>query len=98
MKIQKEKESPQIKRYRRKIKEQLEHEHEIMNESALKKAKQSIIQRLNSNNAERISLQDKTVTLFDENRHPEPIHSKFVNDLFARIRSGAPLRPAEGTE
>jgi hypothetical protein len=91
---QKEKESPQIKRYRRKLKEQIEHEHEIMNEAALKKVKQSIIQRLTRTNYERISLQDKTITLFDENRHPEPIHSKFVNQLFAQIRDGKPLNPS----
>lgn len=95
---QKEKESPQVKRYRRKLKEQIAHEHEIMNEAALKKVKQSIIQRLSRPDAERISLQDKTITLFDENRHPEPVHSKFVNQLFAQIRSGQPLNPTISSE
>lgn len=85
---QKEKESPQIKRYRRKLKEQLEQEHAIMTESALSKVKQSIVQRLSRNTGERISLEDKSITLFDENRHPEPPHSKFVMELFAQLRSG----------
>lgn len=92
---QKEKESPQIKRYRRKLKEQIEHEHEIMNESALKKVKQTIIQRLSRNTSGRISLEDKTFTVFDENQHPEPVHSKFVNDLFNQIRSGQQLKNTE---
>lgn len=95
---QKEKESPQIKRYRRKLKEQIEQEHEIMNETALKKVKQSILTRLTRESSNRISLEDKSITLFDENRHPEPIHSEFVAELFNKIRSGAPLRPVEGIE
>ena len=85
------KESPQIRRYRRKIAEQLEHEHKIMNQGALVKTKQALQQWLSRHESDRISLEDKSITLFDENRHPEPPHSKFVKTLFDKIRTGAPL-------
>lgn len=94
MKVNKERESPQIKRYRRKIKEQLEAESGMMTEAALAKVKKSITQRL-SRTPERISLQDRTIALFDENRHPEPTHNKFVIELFAKIRTGAPISTTE---
>lgn len=85
------KESPQIRRYRKKLREQLDHEHEIMTQAALLKTKQALQQWLSRHEYDRISLDDKTITLFDENRHPEPIHSKFVKKLFDQIRSGTPL-------
>lgn len=94
---QKAKESAQIKKYRRKLQKQLENEKTQMTEAALKKAKDSMQLWISRHQSERINLKDKTITLFDENRHPARTESKFVHDLFSRIRhdTNSALQPPQ---
>lgn len=89
----KAKESAQVKKYRRKLKKQMESENAQMNEAALRKVKETIQQWIARHQSERINLRDKTISLFDENRHSAQTESRFVQDLFNRIRHGA--RPKE---
>lgn len=85
----KAKESAQIRKYRRKLKKQMESETALMNETALKKVKESIQLWISRHSGDRINLQDKSISLFDENRHPARTESAYVQNLFAQLRKEA---------
>lgn len=86
---QKAKESAQVKKARRKLKAQMEAEQEKFDDAALRKVKAAMQRWISRNAAERVKLEDKSIALFDENRHPAKTQSKFVNALFQQIKQEA---------
>ncbi len=85
----KAKESAQVKKARRKLKAQIEAEQEKFDDAALRKTKAAMQRWISRNSAERVKLEDKSISLFDENRHPAKTQSKFVNALFHEIKHEA---------
>lgn len=82
----KAKESVQIERARKKIKQQLTSAEKRINTEALEEMSKLIQRQLQRHAKDRISLKDKTVTLFDENQHSAQTESKFVNRLLKQIK------------
>ena len=93
----KAKESPQIPKARRKLKQQMASEQKAVTASALDKMAKNIEYWLNRHKTERIELKDKAITLFDENRHSARIHSKFIKQMLQNLQhSGEGSKPLGG--
>ena len=96
----KAKESLQIRRARKKIKQQLDESEKQTNEEALHKMSKIIQRQLARRSVDRIDLRTKTITLFDENQHPAKTESKFINRLMSQLKQKyhkeASLKPLEG--
>lgn len=84
--ITKAKESPQVTRARKKLKKQFQEQSRLINAQALKEMDEGIRLWLERHSSERIKLQNKTITIFDENQHPEKIHSKFIHKLLGQLQ------------
>lgn len=82
----KAKESPQIQKARKKIKQQLAAADKRVNTEALKEMSLLIQRQLARHTAQRINLKSKVVTLFDENKHPAKTESKFVHRLLKQLK------------
>jgi hypothetical protein len=65
----KAKESNYIKKLRKKLKKQLTQQEKDLNEVALRNMKDLIVKLIERQKPLRIDLKDKTITLFDQNRH-----------------------------
>lgn len=82
----KAKESAQVQKARKKIKDQLADAEKRINPEALHEMARIIQLQLSRRSSERINLKNKTVTLFDENQHSAKTESKFVNRLLKQIK------------
>lgn len=87
----KARESQQIQRLRRKIKEQIHDEHKQINQKALEQMRKAMKRWIGRHSEERISLLNKTITLFDENKHTERPHDKQISALMKQIQKGLSL-------
>jgi hypothetical protein len=83
----KAKESAQIQKARKKLKQQLAAAEKRINTEALQEMSKIIQAQITRHNPERISLKKKVVTLFDENTHPAKTESKFVMRLLHQLKS-----------
>lgn len=84
--VVKAKESPQVQKARKKIKQQLAAAEKRINDEALKEMRLLIQRQIARHHSERIDLKTKMVTLFDENAHPAKTESKFVNRLLKQLK------------
>lgn len=84
--VVKAKESPQVQKARKKIKQQLAAAEKRINDEALKEMRLLIQRQIARHHAERVDLKTKVVTLFDENKHPAQTESKFVNRLLKDLK------------
>lgn len=83
----KAKESVQIQKARKKIKQQIASADKKINEGALLAMSKTIRLQISRHASERINLKEKIVTLFDENRHPAPTQNKFISKLAKQIKA-----------
>lgn len=83
--MSKAKESAQIQKARQKIQRQIEAAEKKFTPQSLSKMTLLIHRQLARQSAERISLKDKSITLFDENRHSAKTESRFVRKLLEHI-------------
>ncbi|HRD55278.1 MAG TPA: hypothetical protein PLC42_02665 [Parachlamydiaceae bacterium] len=79
--------SPQVEKYRKKLKKTLENEKKLINEEAIKKTKASIHKWLVAQSKQRISLKNKEINLFDEKQHPAITKSKFILKLSENLKA-----------
>jgi len=84
MKIKKE--SPQVQRARKKLEEEFNNQEKQINPDALNKMRRVIQQWINRHAPERVKLEDKTFSLFDENKHSEVAHNSYVIHKLAALR------------
>ena len=84
--ITKAKESTQIQKARQKLSKQLSEENKRLNTSALNRTTQLIRRWISRHSNERVTLKGKQIKLFDENKHSEKAHSKYVNRLLQQIK------------
>ena len=83
------KESAKVRKFRRKLQKQLDNEHALISESAIKQMKLIISQWISRHSKERVSLAHKSITLFDENQHSAAPESKYVQALLRDLRNSA---------
>jgi len=93
-----EKESPTIKKYRKKLESQLEEEHKQINAKSLDMAKRAIKESLVRHSEGRIQLKDKLFVLFDENQHPATPRSKFVLEKIRELKSESSEKKFNATQ
>lgn len=79
-------ESKKILKVRRKLDVQLKQEHALITEAALKRVSCDIKNWISRHTHERIKLKQKNISFFDENQHPEKVHSRFVKDLREKLK------------
>jgi|688.fasta_scaffold25629_9 hypothetical protein len=89
-------ESPQILKARRKLQKQIDAENSKITAHALQRMAKTIEFWLDRHKRERVKLKDKSITLFDENRHPAKTQSKFVNHLLKNLQQEITPKPLEG--
>lgn len=81
----KAKDSKQVQRARRKLLNQLADEKAKINEMSLLQMRQANRQWLDRHREDRINIKDRTIKLFDENKHPARTKSKFIFDLMRAL-------------
>jgi len=80
-------ESKKIRKVRKKLEKVLQEEHTHFNRATLNEVRENIHKWIARHEPERISTEEKTFALFDENRHPCEVKSKFVKHLIKYIQS-----------
>lgn len=93
----KAKESPQIQKARKKIKQQLAAAEKRVNTEALREMRALIQRQIARHTAERVDLKSKVVT-FDENKHSAKTESKFVNRLLKQLKHPEKSKPKNELE
>ena len=83
----KAKESPQILKARKKLKKQLEAVDAQISKKAIAKMKEAIRIWIDRHKSERVPLHKRK--LFDANRHPEKVKSKYVSHLQKELKKEA---------
>ena len=83
---EKSKESRQVRKARKKLKKQLEEEKKLITPSTLAKMERNIQRWIQRHSAERISLKDKNIALFDENKHAAHVASRQIKQMRHKIK------------
>jgi hypothetical protein len=83
----KAKESPQVQHARKKLKSQLATEEKRVTDAALDRMRESIVSWLDRHADDRVPLVSKVFTVFDENRHPAKVRSKYVYRLLHQLKT-----------
>lgn len=79
------KESRQVQKARKKLRNQILEEHKLLTENALKKMSEDIRIWISRHAKDRIKLKEKEFSLFDENQHPAKAHSLYVQHLLEQL-------------
>ena len=87
--VAKAKESYNIEKARRKLKKQMDGEHARINVQALQKMTKAIEHWIDRHKSDRISLKDKSIHLFDENKHTAIPKNKYITNLITSLK-GSP--------
>lgn len=80
-------ESSQVKKYRKKLEQTIDKERKLMSKEAIEKTKNSIHKWILSHSKERINLKNKSISLFDENKHSAAPKSKFILKLASKLKT-----------
>lgn len=80
-------ESAHIKKYRKKLEAQMNKEKQLLSSEAIAKTKNSIHHWIQTHSKERLDLKSKTIDLFDENKHPAALKSKFILKLATKLKN-----------
>lgn len=86
---EKAKESAHVRKTREKLKQRLEATEKKITPEALRDTSQAIQKWIARHSKDRINLKDKTITLFDENKHSASPHNKIVTSLLKQLQSEA---------
>lgn len=81
----KAKESKKVQKVRKKLEKVLDEEHSHFNSDSLKEVRNSIHKWIARHEPERVSIENKTFKLFDENEHPSKTRSHYVHHLLHDI-------------
>lgn len=96
--VAKAKESKQVEKARRKLKMQIQEEHQLVTETALREVSQDIKNWISRHAQDRIKLKQKEISLFDENQHPAKVHSRYVKHLLHDLALPVPPREENNLE
>ncbi len=78
--------SPQVKKYRKKLEESISEEKKLINPESIQKMRNSIHKWINAHSKERIPLKHKSIGLFDEKTHPAIPKNKFILKLQSNLK------------
>ncbi len=92
----KAKESQHVMKVREKLEKKISKEQKRLNQEALDKMARLIERQLVRHAGERIDLKSKEIQLFDENRHPAAVKSKFVDHLLSQLKAQKGPKPLKG--
>lgn len=87
---EKAEESKQVQKAREKLKRQIHEEHMLVTEEALRKGSEEIKNWISRHAKDRVKLKGKDITLFDENKHPAKLHSRYVKHLLQDLAQPIP--------
>ena len=87
----KAKESKVVQKVRKKLEKVLNEEHAHFNSETLREVRKTIHKWIARHEPERISIENKTFTLFDENKHSSKTKSDYVNHLLHNLKHEADL-------
>ncbi|MCE5316473.1 MAG: hypothetical protein LLG04_03800 [Parachlamydia sp.] len=91
------KESTQVEKARRRLQKKFAKEEQRMTNEALRQMALVIESQLARHASERIDLKSKEIELFDSNRHPAAVKSRFVSQLLSDLKAaGKPGKAAAG--
>lgn len=96
--VTKAKESKQVEKARRKLKMQIEEEHKLITEAALREVSKDIKNWISRHAQERIVLKQKEISLFDENQHSAKVHSRYVKHLLQDLARPVPPKDENNLE
>lgn len=82
------KESAQVEKARRRLQKKFAKEEKRMTSEALRQMAFVIEGQLARHASERIDLKSKEIELFDANRHPAAVKSRFVSQLLNDLKTG----------
>jgi hypothetical protein len=85
------KESKQVQRAREKIAKKIAKDEKKMDERAIEEMKLAIRHRIDRFAKDRVPLKDKSIALFDENKHIAKLRSRFIKNLETTLRKEAEL-------
>jgi hypothetical protein len=94
----KAKESKQVEKARRKLKMQIQEEHQLVTETALQGVSEEIKNWISRHAQERVRLKQKDISLFDENQHPAKVHSRYIKHLLHELALPIPPRDENNLE
>ena len=80
-------ESRAVQKVRKKLEKIIEEEHKAITPDSLREMSKTIQKWINRHQELRINLQEKTITLFNENTSPAQVRSKFVGQLFKQLKT-----------
>ncbi len=83
----KAKESHQVEKARKKLAKKIAKEDQEVTTEALAKMSHIIERQLFRHASERIDLKSKEIQLFDQNRHPAAVKSRFISQLLNEIKA-----------
>lgn len=86
--VAKAKESAQVEKARRRLARKIAKEEKRMTNEALRQMALVIEGQLARHASERINLKSKEIELFDANRHPAVVKSRFVSQLLSELKAG----------
>lgn len=89
-------ESRQVKKVRQKLEKVLEEEHKHFNTEELAGVKHTIYQWIARHQPERVTIKNKSFTLFDENQHPSALQSQYVQSLMEDLKKGLSKKEKRG--
>jgi len=81
----KAKESAAVKRARKKLQKRFDKQDQLVSEKTINLMKRAIHTWISRHSQERIPLEDKSIALFDSNKHPARTKSKFVSELLQKV-------------
>lgn len=81
-------ESRQVRKVRQKLEKVLQEEHTHFNTKELGEVKHSIYQWIARHEPERVSIKNKSFSLFDENKHSSSPESQYVRSLLEDLKKG----------
>ena len=86
-------ESLQVQKARKKLEKKMISEQKQLNIAAIEQMKRAIQIWITRHQTDRVSLQQKTVELFDENQHSAKTKSKYISHLLHKLRKEAITTP-----
>lgn len=82
----KAKESAALQRARKKLEKKFQEQNLLVSEKALIQMKKAMHTWLTRHSRERVPLEDKSIALFDSNKHSAKSKSRFVADLLEKVK------------
>lgn len=96
-KVRRAQDSVHVEKAREKLKQKIEQEHQLITDAALHRVSGDIKNWISRHSRERIKMK-RDVSLFDGNKHPAKVHSRYVKDLLQQLAEPIPPKNENNLE